>query len=150
MRPGPITVRVSDEDRKTLVVGAKRHGTTRAGILRAGGLMVAGFDEYFMERLKEYCERMQMSESLVIQNIVTGWMAWRDAEIEVYRESENTLPEFAFSPLGPIPSISLYERLHRDYERQMSYQRELLEEAELLDSFEASRNPANHPWLIHS
>ena len=144
MRQGPVTVRISEEDKKHLTEEAEKHGMSLAEILRAGAHLIAGFDEEFWKRLKNYSRNMNMTESFVIQNTVIGWMAQKAAEEEVYPKSTELLLEFAFSSAGPLPSYIQFENLKAMHVNNLERQKEMAIRI-LKDKGKASQKDLN--WL---
>ena len=110
-----ITLKISEQDKKRYQESAKKLGISLSRLLKEGAEMRADFSPYFMEQLQEFTARMGVTESIVIQNLVTSWMARKNAEIEVFGKEKSWLQEFLFTGDGPISGEFLYNHLYKNF-----------------------------------
>ena len=135
MQAPPTTIRLTPKDQSTIDKGAEvRRGSSRAELLRNGGLILANFDKDFYERLYELQERTGLPIHIIVQNIITMWMARQEANEAVFGPSQNIMPEFLYINGRPISHNDL---LHSEKQRIMKELEPLKEEMLLEKQAEA-------------
>jgi hypothetical protein len=122
--PINVTVRLSDEEDQDVQQGAEKHGTSRADLLRTGGLMLAEFDPAVWTKIKNLARRLNLPPALVIQNMMIDRMA-RDAAREIIYGIPDQRPlfEFQWTPEGPITGWELFENLTTNYQNEFRQKR---------------------------
>lgn len=123
MKTSNIPIRVHEKEKQRLESVAKRRGITLADMMRRGVMITSGFDDEFSDKLDNLCQRMNLPESVVIQNIVTRWMAEQDAEMEFNPKKDTLLTEFTFSSIGPLPSGILYKNIKAEHLKNLEANR---------------------------
>lgn len=86
----PISVRVSDEERKILEARAEEFGVNVPELLRIGGRLLSGFSPWFWSRIVESAGKMNITPDFLIEAMVLDKRTDVDSEMKV-----SGVPQFA-------------------------------------------------------
>ena len=125
MKETIISIRVSPEEQEEWKKKAEEQGLSFTDFVKEAVEIRAGFTKYFSDRLKNFSKLMNVSESIVLQNLVISWMARNIAETEVFPEKD-MLWEFMFSSDGVITGEILYDNLYRNFVRDYETEKEVI------------------------
>lgn len=106
----PFTFTMDKEEREYLEARCKILGLNFTELLRTGASLYADFDPFFIGKLKDFCRKFKMKESLPIQNFTISWFGQRDGEEDIHgiKLEDRAIDELAFTEKGPITAERLY------------------------------------------